>query len=172
MGRITLTALFLVVACASKPQVSETLPPQAPAIHAFPDAGQAPALTIRATPDTAVFRPVLERTLGRAGFRILPQPEPGCLTVNLSGNGSSVSGSNEQGSTVKNTLISELAVFADDGRLRSEHRSEVNYTLFHERESEHESFEQFNRRVNDTLNGAFEFLAADLTNKLIESVQR
>jgi hypothetical protein len=133
------------------------------------DAAQAPAVAVRPTPETAVFRPLLERTLGRAGFRVLAAPEGSCWTVNLSGNGSTTSGANEQGSKVQQSLIIDIAVFVD-GRLQSEHHSEAGYTLFRERESETETFDQFNRRVADAQQHAFEFLAVDLTNKLIASL--
>jgi hypothetical protein len=168
--RIACAALVLSHAsCTTRPQVQESKPPTPPAMRVLKDAAQAPAVAVRPTPETAVFRPLLERTLGRAGFRVLAAPEGDCLTVNLSGNGSATSGANEQGSKVQQTFIIDIAVFVD-GRLQSEQQSKVGYTLFRERESETETFEQFNQRVADAQQSAFEFLAVDLTNKLIASL--
>jgi len=166
---IACATLLVSQACAARPPVQESRPPAPPAMRVLQDAARAPAVAVRPTPETAVFRPLFERTLGRAGFRVLSAPEANCLTVNLSGNGSTTSGANEQGSKVEQTFIMDIAVFVD-GRLQSEHHSEVGYMLFRERESESETFAQFTRRVADAQQSAFAFLAVDLTNKLIASL--
>lgn len=168
-GRLcTLVGLVLLAACAPKQTLSAAPPPATPTRAVW--TGAEVSVTVRTSPDVAQFRQVLERELGRAGFRVLPSPEADTLLLNLLGDGSSTSGASGAGSNVQQKLIIDMNVSLD-GRLQGEHRAEVEYVAVLDRNDKNDDFNKFTARVADYQRQAQEWLAVELTNQLITSLQ-
>jgi hypothetical protein len=166
---LALPALLLAIAvggCATVRPETAVIPPPVPPLGSIK---KDLSVIVRGNPDVAVFKTVLERALGRAGFRVLAGAEGSALALQLIGAGSATSGANEAGSSVHQLLSIEMSVLVD-GRLSSEHHSSVNYVAAYDRNDAHDSFELFNQRVGDYNRRAFEWLATDLTNQLIASL--
>lgn len=160
--------LVILAACAPKQTVSAVPPPATPERAAW--TGSEISVAVRTSPDVAQFRQVFERELGRAGFRVLPNPDAQALLLNLLGDGNSASGANAAGSTVQQTMIIDMSVSLD-GRLQGEHRATVQYTAVLDRNDKTDDFNKFNARVSEYQRQAQEWLAVDLTNQLIASLQ-
>lgn len=160
--------LVLLAACAPKQTIAPAPPPATPARAAW--TGPEVSVAVRTSPDVAQFRQVFERELGRAGFRVLPAPEPQALLLNLLGDGNSTSGASAAGSNVQQTMIIDMSVSLD-GRLQGEHRAQVQYTAVLDRNDKTDDFAKFTARVSDYQRQAQEWLAVDLTNQLIGNLQ-
>lgn len=156
-----------LLACAPK-QTVVAVPP--PTVAERATLGVEVSVAVRSSPDVASFRVVLERELGRAGFRVLPNPEPDALVLSLIGDGGANSGANGAGSTVHQTMIIDMSV-ALDGRLQGEHHASVSYVAVLDRNDKSDDFNKFNARVGEYQRQAYEWLAIDLTNKLIAAIQ-
>jgi len=160
--------LFAAAGCGETLRPEMPVPP--PAAATLASVPKELAVTVRGNPDVAGFRSVFERALGRAGFRVLPAPEPDTLTLSLVGNGTSTSGANSAGNSVRQALTLDMTVSLD-GRLKGEHHSAVSYVAAHDRNDETDSFESFNARVAEYSAKAYEWLAVDLTNQLVASLR-
>ncbi|MBL9103397.1 MAG: hypothetical protein JNL82_20795 [Myxococcales bacterium] len=159
-------SLPVFAGCAPKQTVTAVPPPAAPERATL---SAEVVVAVRTSPDLAQFRQIFERELGRSGFRVLPAPEAGVLLLNLIGDGNTTSGVKGTLSTVNSTMIVEMSV-SFDGRLQGEHKSTTSYVAVYDRNDKSDDFNRFNARVGDYVRQSFEWLAIDLTNKLIATL--
>src|SRR5712691_13448260 len=157
--------------CASSAGSSSRIPaaqspPVPPKLQPLDDSNASFAVFVTSTVQVADFRVVFERSLGRAGFRVLRAGETSTsstLTIALIGDGTGTSGSIQKVSYVKqfNKVDATISI---EGRLRSEMRTQSAYSLV---ASENEPFDAYNRRVAEAASDAYEYMAVDLTNQLV-----
>jgi hypothetical protein len=163
-----LCAVSLMAACTRSAKPPAVLvPPPVADIHRLPMSSEAP--TITSAPEVASFRLIFERTLGRAGFRVLHAGDAtaGALSVALIGDGSGTSGAAGGVSYAKQTNKLD-ATLSRDGRLLKELHSGVSYTTVR---SEDETVDAFGTRAAAASTQGYEFMAADLTNQLVATLR-
>jgi hypothetical protein len=162
--------LVVVSACGVFPAAP---PPQAPpppaTLQTLPQSKDPPSVSVTSDPNVAPFRKTFERTLGRAGFRVLQAADRGknALAISLIGDGSGTAGSIGGASFAKQ--VNKLdATVSKDGRLLQELHANVQYTVV----QEGEAFDAFNTRVAAAATQGYEDMAIDLTNQLVANLPR